>query len=673
MTTTTATPNRLAEEKSPYLLQHAYNPVEWYPWSEEAFEKACDEDKPVFVSIGYSTCHWCHVMERESFEDEEVAKVLNDNFIAIKVDREERPDIDHVYMDVCQALTGHGGWPLSVFLTPNKLPFYAGTYFPKQSRYGSIGFIELLENIRKAWTEKKDKLINSGKNIKESIESYNKMSFDKGEVDEQVFHKAFKQLEQSFEKRYGGFSKAPKFPMPGSLIYLMYYYHFYSSNEAKNMLEKTLNSMYKGGIFDHLGGGFSRYSTDQKWLVPHFEKMLYDNALLIYAYTKFYCITEDECYKHIVEEVIDYIVRDMQDSEGGFYCAEDADSEGEEGLFYIWDYDEIIEILGEDEGKAFAKYYNVTKEGNFEGKNILNLIDKDKETIKKNIKSNKFKDSKKKLFRTREKRIHPHKDDKILTSWNGLMIVGIAYASRAFYNDEYRDVAKKSADFILDKLTTEDGEVFIRYRDGEIKKESFVDDYSFFVWGLLELYESTLDKKYLDKAIKIFNYLMDKFFDNDSSSFYMTKDQGEMGLRPKETYDGAVPSGNSVGLLVMLKIARITEDYKLEEKVYNFYEKHMDILMSSPISYTFSLISLMLMLNPVQDIVIAPNDSQNIDGINNFIGKLSEKAVPYLSLKISTPKDIKKPIEGKTTIYVCHKGECLEPLTDLELALKTIK
>jgi hypothetical protein len=673
--------NRLIHEKSPYLLQHAYNPVDWYPWGDEAFEKAKRENKPVFVSIGYSTCHWCHVMERESFEDEEIAEQLNKHYIAIKVDREERPDIDQVYMSVCQALTGHGGWPLSVFLTPDKLPFYAGTYFPKTSRYGSIGFIQLLENIQDAWQNKRDKLVESGKQIRDAIQEHNIYATEEKEVNEEILHQAFKRLEKRFDNQYGGFSKSPKFPTPESLMYLTYYHHFYQNDQAKEMVEKTLNAMYKGGIFDHLGGGFSRYSTDEKWLVPHFEKMLYDNAMLIYAYTKHYTVNQEDVYKNVVKQTMAYILRDMQDPKGGFYCAEDADSEGEEGLFYIWEYNEIIEILGEEDALYFIKNYKFTKEGNFERKNILNLIDQEMERVIEISKDERLLHLKQKLFEYREKRIHPHKDDKILTAWNGLMIAAMAYAGRVFDNDQYKISAQKAADFILENLTTEAGEVYVRYRDGEVLKESFVDDYAFLAWGLIELYETTLDSKYLRNATKIFKRMKEDYFDEESSSFFMTKNKDELGLRPKEIYDGAMPSGNSVGLHVMLKLARITGDYTLEDRVYDFFRKHLDVLMASPDNYTFALINLLFMLNPVKDIVIAfpKEDGQR----TSYVFKLAKKVVPYLTLLTTTPSDTledinhtldeKSAINEKVTFYLCQRGQCFEPLTDLELVSERIE
>jgi len=416
-------PNRLANEKSPYLLQHQYNPVDWYPWGEEAFEKAKEEDKPVFLSIGYSTCHWCHVMERESFEDEEVAEVLNKYYISIKVDREERTDVDAIYMAVCQALTGQGGWPLTIFMTPDKKPFFAGTYFPKERKYGRSGIIEILEELQDAWENKRDKVLSAGESVVKGIENKYFKS-EAGAVEREALDHAYRYYEQSFDSIYGGFGEAPKFPTPHNLTFLLRYWKMSGNKKALDMVEKTLQSMYQGGMYDHVGWGFSRYSTDKKWLVPHFEKMLYDNALLAIAYLECYQATQNEFYARVAREIFSYVLRDMTSEEGGFFSAEDADSEGVEGKFYVWSLDEVFDVLGRESGKAFCQTFDISNAGNFEGENIPNIIGKDLNT------GQDLKNEREKLFLHREKRIHPLKDDKILTAWNGLMIAALATGAR---------------------------------------------------------------------------------------------------------------------------------------------------------------------------------------------------------------------------------------------------
>lgn len=473
--------NRLAKEKSPYLLQHAHNPVDWYPWGPEAFSRAVSEDKPIFLSIGYSCCHWCHVMERESFEDEEVAQILNKNFVCIKVDREERPDIDSIYMSVCQSLTGRGGWPLTVFLTPDKHPFYAGTYFPKYDSMGMMGIMSLLKTVNDSWHSNRKTLLDSAKKIL-AFEKTDRRSAD-GNITKDIIHDAFSQLKYNFDSKYGGFGSAPKFPSPHNLLFLLRYWYSQKEPYALEIVEKTLDSMKNGGIYDHVGFGFSRYSTDKMWLVPHFEKMLYDNALLAIAYAEALLVTGNSSYSETVHQILDYILRDMTSLEGGFYSAEDADSEGVEGKFYVWTVEEIKEVLGSEDGLEYCKLYDITPAGNFEGLNIPNLIatgalPQDKKTF--------VEACRKKLFAHRENRIHPYKDDKILTAWNGLMIAAMAYCGKALGEAKYITSAKKCADFLLQKLVRSDGRLLARYRDGDAALPAYLEDYAFLVWGLLK-------------------------------------------------------------------------------------------------------------------------------------------------------------------------------------------
>ncbi|HHV30760.1 thioredoxin domain-containing protein [Acetivibrio mesophilus] len=663
--------NRLIHEKSPYLLQHAHNPVNWYPWCDEAFEKAKSEDKPIFLSIGYSTCHWCHVMERESFEDEEVADILNKNFICIKVDREERPDIDNIYMTACQALTGHGGWPLTIIMAPDKRPFFAGTYFPKKDRMGMRGLVSILNSVHDTWVNEKDALdrfstqiVNA---ISESIDDGSYNSID--EISEDIFEDAFSQFKYDFDNIHGGFGSAPKFPTPHNLYFLLRYWHKTKDEYALNMVEKTLNSMYSGGIYDHIGFGFSRYSTDKKWLVPHFEKMLYDNALLAIAYLETYQATRDEKYADIAKQIFTYVLRDMTSPEGGFYSAEDADSEGEEGKFYVWSPDEIKEILGDSDGEKYCKYYNITEEGNFEGLNILNLInstisDEDME----------FAEScRQKLFEYREKRVHPHKDDKILTSWNGLMIAAMAIGGRVLGIEKYSLAAEKAAEFIFSRLVRSDGRLLARYRDGEAAFLAYVDDYAFLVWGLIELYETTYRPQYLKKALKLNNDLIKYFWDNEKGGLFIYgSDNEQLITRPKEIYDGATPSGNSVAVLNFLRLARLTGQQELEEKAHQMFSLFGSKVGSMPRGYAFFLTAMLFSQSKTKEVVLVGDSHKDTQNMLNII---SEDFRPFTTsiLYSEEHKDIKElvpfidnytAVEGKTTAYICENFTCQSPIID---------
>lgn len=511
--------NRLIHEKSPYLLQHAYNPVDWYPWSEEAFEKAKREEKPIFLSIGYSTCHWCHVMERESFEDEEVARVLNRDFVAIKVDREERPDVDHVYMTVCQAMTGQGGWPLTVLMTPEKKPFFAGTYFPKRSKYGRTGLLEILERVADAWKRKRTDLLQAGNRVTEAIRG-NMDPAVRGELSEEMLTGAYEQLSDQFDERYGGFGQSPKFPRPHDFLFLLRHWKRTGEERALQMVEKTLEAMRRGGIYDHVGFGFSRYSVDDRWHTPHFEKMLYDNALLAVAYLEAYQVTGKEAYARVAREIFTYVLRDMTSPEGGFYSAEDADSEGEEGKFYLWTPEEIREVLGAGMGRLFCECYGVTDAGNFEGKNILHQIGISLSAVAvrhgmgMDELEQKLEEARRKLFQAREQRVRPHRDDKILTSWNALMIVALSRGARVLGERRYADAAEGAARFILKTLRRGDGRLLARYRDGEAAIPAFLDDYAFLAWGLIELYEATLRVEYLRRAADLAREMLDLFGDD---------------------------------------------------------------------------------------------------------------------------------------------------------------
>ena len=673
--------NRLIHKKSPYLLQHAYNPVNWYPWCDEAFEKAKREDKPIFLSIGYSTCHWCHVMERESFEDEEIASILNNNFISIKVDREERPDIDSIYMTVCQALTGHGGWPLTIFMTPDKTPFFAGTYFPKNDRMGMSGLKTILNSVNQAWLNNREALLHSGSRILDAI----KVSFEgdppksPATISEDIFDEAFSQFKYDFDNIFGGFGSAPKFPTPHNLFFLLRYWYNTKEEYALIMVEKTLESMYKGGIYDHIGFGFSRYSTDEKWLVPHFEKMLYDNALLAIAYLEAYQATKKKKYAEIAQQIFTYVLRDMTSPEGGFYSAEDADSEGEEGKFYIWSKKEINDILGDKDGEKYCKYYNITDEGNFEGFNIPSLInsvipDEDNELVES---------CRKKLFDYRIKRIHPHKDDKILTAWNGLMIATMAIGGRVLHNEVYTQAAEKAAEFILSKLVREDGRLLARYRDGDAAIPAYVDDYAYLIWGLIELYESTYKPKYLKKSLALNQDLIKLFWDNKSGGLFLYgSDSEQLIIRPKELYDGATPSGNSVAALNFIRLARMTGQHELEEKAQNMFSIFGKQVQRMARGYAFFLTAMLFSISKSKDVVLVA-DSDHAD-TENMLNVIREDFRPFTmtlfcSDKFESIKELVpfienyKTIDGKPTAYICENFACRAPIIDLKEFRKTLQ
>jgi uncharacterized protein YyaL (SSP411 family) len=674
--------NRLINEKSPYLLQHAYNPVKWLPWGDEAFSKAKAEDKPIFLSIGYSTCHWCHVMERESFEDEEVADILNKDFIAIKVDREERPDIDHVYMLFCQALTGHGGWPLTIFMTSDKKPFYAGTYFPKTSRYGQPGLMDILPRISQMWRQKKEELEESSEEIFDTIRD-SAILQDKSEIPKEIVHKVFNELEDLFDSEYGGFAAAPKFPMPHYLYFLLRYYKFAKDEKALKIVEKTLDSMYKGGIFDHVGYGFARYSTDKKWLVPHFEKMLYDNALLAIAYLEAYQTTGKGRYAQIADKVLTYILRDMTSLEGGFYSAEDADSEGVEGKFYVWDVEEVKEVLGKEDGELFCKYYDITQRGNFEGKNIPNLIqssltdiEQDKELEKK------LNACRKKLFECREERIHPHKDDKILTAWNGLTIAAMAYAGRIMGNPDYIDAAKKAATFVLNHLKREDGRLLARYRKGEAAYLGTLDDYAFLIWGLIELYETTFDSIYFENVLDLQQDMIYYFWDEKDGGFWISgKDTKDLIMKPKDAYDGAIPSGNSVAAMNMLRLSKMTGNEELQEKAEILFFVFGDSVGKNPSAHIYLVTAFLFANISVKEIVIS--GSKEAEDTQAMIAEINKRFLPFATIILNDGdeklhslvpfvKEQKQLKECKATAYICENFQCNAPTEELNQFLSLL-
>ena len=679
--------NRLAKESSPYLLQHKNNPVDWYPWGDEAFQKALELNRPIFLSIGYSTCHWCHVMEEESFEDEQVAQLLNDNFISIKVDREERPEIDHLYMTVCQAMTGKGGWPLTIIMTPDKYPFFAGTYFPKKGRMGRPGMIELLPAISDAWVNKKDELIQSANQIKKYlIDSNNKELGD--QLNQSILTNTNSQFINRYDKTHGGFGTKPKFPSPHNLIYLLRYHNMSGDKTSLLMVEKTLQEMRLGGIFDHVGFGFHRYSTDTEWILPHFEKMLYDQAMLTLAYTEAYQITNNQLYKDTAEEILYYVQRNMTDKRGGFYSAEDADSEGEEGLFYLWTIDEIKNILSNVESELLINTYGLNKEGNYDDEATGNRTEKNilylKEPINNIELKNRLNQIIKKLYQARKKRIHPLKDDKILTDWNGLMIAAYAKAGVVFNSDDYTQQAEKSAQFILNNLTDNNGRLLKRYRNGNAGVDAHLDDYAFFIWGLLELYEATFNVTYLAEAIQLSNIMVDEFWDVTNGGFFLGGENSEkLIVRAKTGYDGAMPSGNSVAAMNCSKLNRITGETKWAEISDKIFITFSNEIQKTPSGYASMVNAFLFNTDNPKEIVIVGSgkDSDTISAIE----KIKSEYVPNKVIIFKDTDDelnklsplakwtvTQETIDEKTTYYICQDFACKIPTTDLDLALKFI-
>ncbi len=652
--------NKLINEKSPYLLQHAYNPVNWFPWCEEAFEKAKLESKPIFLSIGYSTCHWCHVMAHESFEDTQTAEILNKSFISIKVDREERPDIDSVYMSVCQIFTGSGGWPMSIFMTADKKPFLAGTYFPINSGYGLMGFKDLLNSIINLWGKERNKLIQSADKIINNVNITNnvnimnnvhKQESVKNITDsEKLIKKAVENLLSSFDNVYGGFGNAPKFPTPHNLLFLTLYAKQLKNNSVYEVVDKTLMQMRKGGIFDHIGYGFSRYSTDKYFLAPHFEKMLYDNALLIIAYAAAYTEWGKEVYLDTSEKTAEYVLREMTSNEGGFYCAQDADSEGIEGKYYTFLLDEIKEVLGNNKGNEFAKIFDVTKEGNFEKTNILNLL-------KSNDLSGEFDDEIKKLYEYRKKRAELHLDDKMLTSWNSLMIIAMSVLYRVSKKGEYLRAAENANDFITKNLC-DNIKIYTSYRNGKRSENGFLDDYAFYIASLIELYNSTLNNTYLERAENICMETIRKFYDKENGGFFLCEfGNRELFMNPKETYDGAIPSGNSVMAYNFIRLYQLTEkaDYnELAKKQIDFMSCNAQYY---PSGNSFFLFALLIYENPPKSIKIILKDKEK------YI--LPQDKLSILANVILLSESKKYPLlNNKTTYYVCENYACLPPTVE---------
>lgn len=683
--------NHLKGEKSPYLIQHRDNPVDWYPWGEEAFRKARNENKPIFLSIGYSTCHWCHVMARESFQDPDMARLINQVFIPVKVDREELPDVDSTYMAACQIMTGQGGWPLTVLLTPDLKPIFAGTYFPKDDSDLSVGLRTIILNLKDLWNQNKNELIKSAEDITNTLNSLS--STKSGEViPKSTLTQAYNILNKNFDEQQGGFGTSQKFPSPNILLFLLRYWDETRDEDALEMVEKTLTYMAQGGIWDHIGYGFHRYSVDPGWLIPHFEKMLYDQALLVIVYTEAYQATQKLEYRMIASQILEYVLRDMTSEEGGFYSAEDAESEGVEGKFYLWRKEEIEKILNPEESELFNRIYHVKTGGNYfdditgqyNGNNILHmkkpLLKTDVNTEEKEL-SDKLDNIKMKIFQARNKRVHPSKDDKILTDWNGLMIAALARAGRVYDEPKYVDAARDAICFIKDKLYP-DGKLMHRYRDGDVKVEGYLEDYAYLIWGLLEFYETTMDSQWLQWAYELNQIVCNKFQDRENGGFYQTsKDTPRVLIRKKDVHDSVLPSGNAVTLLNLEQLSALLENQNLNETAIKLEKAFSPLVNQTPTAHLIFLIGIINSMGPYFEVVIATEKQEearefleifNQNYLPRTVYSLNTQDEEWLKEKVETFKD-KQPVDDKTTAYICKQGVCGLPVTDRMRLLELLK
>lgn len=658
--------NSLIKEKSPYLRQHAENPVDWLPWGEEAFYRAGHEDKPIFLSIGYSTCHWCHVMARESFEDSQVAALLNRYYIPVKVDREERPDVDSVYMQACQALTGSGGWPLTIIMTADKLPFFAGTYIPKNSRGNQAGLIPLLSAIARRWAEDRESLLKTAGEIGSFLSAQREPS--PAEPGEDKLKAAAAQLAAAYDREYGGFGTAPKFPSPHDLLFLLRLAHFTGDKEQRQMVDNSLRQMYRGGIYDHFGGGFSRYSTDREWLAPHFEKTLYDNALLSFLYTEAWQEGHTALYRDVAENTLDYCLRELKAEGGGFFSAQDADSRGVEGAYYLFTPEEVKSVLGEDAGRHFCNCYDITEEGNFHGKSIPNLLLNNRW----NFVPEGYEEYREKLRLYREERLSLFTDEKILTGWNGLMLMALSRAAFAFGDRRYLMEARELAEFMGEKLY-EGGRLMARLCDGELRYEAQLDDYAFYALGLLELYRADFKAGHIASAQALAGQLLEDFADEKGGFFRTSRGAEKLFIRPKEVYDGALPSGNSAAALLFEELFRLTGKELWREAA----EKQLGYICSAcarvPAGCAFGYLAMLRYVYGGRELVCALPSGELPESFKAVLGRYA----PELTVLVKDPENGEllsqlapftadmQPQKGKAACYICQNGACSLPVTEL--------
>ena len=653
-------PNHLIHETSPYLLQHADNPVDWYPWSDEAFEKARRENKPVLLSIGYSACHWCHVMAHESFENEQIAQLMNENFVSIKVDREERPDLDQIYMNAVQMMTHHGGWPMTVFLTPDAVPFYGGTYYPPEDRYNMPGFPRVLIGVAEAYRDRQDEIRETGTSL---VNELNRLSATGGSdrpIEAGLLDAAYAGMVRNYDSINGGFGGAPKFPPAMTLEFLLRTYARTGNRDALEMVSHTCRKMANGGMYDQLGGGFHRYSTDARWLVPHFEKMLYDNALLARVYLHYFQVSGESFARETVEGILDYVLREMTHADGGFYSTQDADSEGHEGKFFVWSMDEIRAALGEHDAQEFAAYYNLSEGGNFEGKNIPNITG--------GAEPASLAESKRKLFELREQRIKPDRDEKILTAWNGLMLASFAEAGVVLKRPDYTAAARRNAEFVLSKLRRE-GSLLRTWKDGVAKFNAYLEDYAFLSEGLVTLYETTGDFRWLKEALALTDRMNDEFWDDDAGGFFFTgKSHESLIVRSKDYFDNATPSGNSVAAFVLLKLALLNGEERYRNLATAVLREISDQVRRYPSGFGYALSAADFLLSTPKEVAIIGKDPADIAPL------LTETWRHYIPNKVVAPSfgsdviqllENRTMIDGRPTAYVCENYTCQQPVTDI--------
>jgi uncharacterized protein YyaL (SSP411 family) len=679
--------NRLINETSPYLLQHAHNPVDWYAWGEEAFERARREDRPILLSIGYRACHWCHVMEEESFEDEAIAQLMNDNFINIKVDREERPDLDTIYMNAVQMMTGSGGWPMTVFLTPDGRPFYGGTYFPPVDRYGMPGFPRILIAIAEAYRAQRDEIENNAESMLGELKRLDRIAPQEGELSFEIADQAANLLLRTLDPVHGGFGNKPKFPPSMTLSFLLRQHHRTKDQSALNAVELTLEKMARSGMYDQLGGGFHRYSVDEKWLVPHFEKMLYDNALLSRVYLEAFLATGKEFYRRIATETLDYVVREMTDRSGGFYSTQDADSEGEEGKFFVWTPAEVAALLGEDDARLFCRYFDVSQYGNFEGHSILH-VEEDVDVIARFMRvtpermNEAIERGKRVLFEAREKRVKPYRDEKILTAWNGLMLRSFAEAARALDRSDYLEVAVRNADFLLTHLRR-DGRLLRTRKDGQSKLNAYLEDYAYVIDGLLALYEATFDLRWFEEARALTGAMIEQFRDEEGGGFFFTSaDHESLITRTKDFYDNATPAGNSVAARALIKLSLLTgeEDYRrMAEEILQLMKPAM---MRAPNAFGFLLSALDLFLAAPFEIAIIGD--AGADDTRAMINAVFKRYLPNKVVAFAAPGDSRSAqrikllegrgqLDGQATAYVCRNFYCEAPVSGAEALAERLR
>jgi uncharacterized protein len=672
--------NHLVNETSPYLLQHTDNPVDWYPWGEEAFEKARRENKPVLLSIGYSACHWCHVMAHESFENEAIAELMNENFVNIKVDREERPDLDQIYMNAVQMMTHHGGWPMTVFLTPDAVPFYGGTYFPPQDRYNMPGFPSILIGVAEAYRERQDDIRETGTSLVNELRRLGETAGSDHPIEKELLDASYVGIIRSYDSINGGFGGAPKFPPAMTLEFLLRTYVRTGNRDALEIVSYTCRKMANGGMYDQLGGGFHRYSTDARWLVPHFEKMLYDNSLLSRVYLHHFQLTDDVLSRETVEGILDYVLREMTHPEGGFYSTQDADSEGHEGKFFVWDIKEIRQVLGERDAGLFSSYYNITESGNFEGKNIPNVTRSLDEVARAhNISASELRESleqsRRKLFELREKRIKPDRDEKILTAWNGLMMASFAEAGIVLNRRDYTDAARRNAEFLLANLRR-DGNLLRTWKDGRAKFNAYLEDYAFLAEGLLTLFETTGEFRWLKETLALTDRMIEEFWDDEGGGFYFTgKSHESLIVRAKDYFDNATPSGNSVAAITLLRLAALTGREKYQNLAITVLRETGDHVRRYPSGFGYALSAADFLLSTPKEVAIVGQDQDDIAPL------LTETWRRYLPNKVVAPAfgDLAAAVEvtpllanrplldGLATAYVCERFTCKQPVTDISM------